>query len=98
MWPVLANKILTSDNLQKRSWKDPNIYTLSRENGESVLHLFLYCHFIKTVWDVVKTIIWGKGNWTGDDMESPLENWLDNNEEVGYMVYLRGKKYSYLPK
>lgn len=80
LWLVLANKILTLDNLQKWSWEGPSICTLCMDRQESVLHLFLSCHFSKSVWDTVKTLTEGKGEWSSDSIEGGLERRMYDKE------------------
>eukprot|EP00253_Pinus_taeda_P007380 PITA_07380 len=49
-WTLIHNKILTSDNLTKRSFAGPHWCALCRSNAETAQHLFIDCQFAKDVW------------------------------------------------
>jgi hypothetical protein len=80
LWLALANKALTWENLQKRSWSRSGLCFLCREKGESMKQLLVSCHHTLMVWDVVKSLLDGKGSWHGDSLEEAFESWLDNKE------------------
>eukprot|EP00253_Pinus_taeda_P004292 PITA_04292 len=49
-WTLIHNKILTGDNLNKRSFAGPHWCALCRCNAETSQHLFIDCQFAKDVW------------------------------------------------
>ena len=49
MCSVLENKSYTWENLQKRCFQGPGWCALCKVVGESILHLFIHCLFIKCV-------------------------------------------------
>jgi hypothetical protein len=51
MWNVLSNKVSTWDILQKRNNHGPGWCYLCKSEGESTLHIFLECRYIKEVWN-----------------------------------------------
>lgn len=50
-WSLIHNKILTGDNLAKRSFAGPHWCALCRSHAETVQHLFIDCQFANAVWE-----------------------------------------------
>jgi hypothetical protein len=53
-WLLVEDKVLSWKNLQKRGWNGPGICCLCKNHGESTKHIFLTCHFTRTVWAELK--------------------------------------------
>jgi len=52
-WTLVHNKLLTSDNLEKRNIVGPHRCVLCSNNFEIAQHLFLDCIFAKEVWGFI---------------------------------------------
>eukprot|EP00253_Pinus_taeda_P033982 PITA_33982 len=52
-WTLVHNKLLTSDNLEKRNIARPHRCVLYSNNFETAQHLFLECNFAKEVWGII---------------------------------------------
>ncbi|KAL4199447.1 hypothetical protein AMTRI_Chr03g51160 [Amborella trichopoda] len=57
VWLASQNKILTIDNLLKRSKILPNSYLLCKQDGESVNHLLLHCPFVSMLWSWLQNMV-----------------------------------------
>jgi hypothetical protein len=56
LWLVLHNKILTRDNLRKRSWKGPLNYVFCGLS-ESIDHLLFQCSVARFMWRIIQTAL-----------------------------------------
>lgn len=52
-WTLVHNKLLTGDNLEKKSITGPHRCVLCRNNIETAKHLFMECMFAKEVWGLI---------------------------------------------
>lgn len=52
-WTLMHNKILTSDNLEKRNIAGPHRCTLCISSKETTQHLFMECHYAKETWGLI---------------------------------------------
>ena len=52
-WLLLMNRILTTDNLQKRGWVLAGICYMCKADSETVPHLFVHCTFAKLLYGKV---------------------------------------------
>jgi hypothetical protein len=76
IWSILANKIPTWDNLQRRLFFGPGRCALCKSHLETVDHLFLHCPFVKEVWAFAKELIPTLSDWQGNSFELALKAWL----------------------
>ena len=59
VWLVLANKLLTWDNEQKRSWVGPGRCILCKKE-ESIYHLFVTCSYARDIWkEIIQGLVVG---------------------------------------
>jgi hypothetical protein len=80
MWNVLTNKVSTWDILQKRNNYGPWRCSLCKSEGESTLHIFLECQFIKDVWIEVSRHLKHRCSWNGLSLEQAWQDWWSNRE------------------
>eukprot|EP00253_Pinus_taeda_P034761 PITA_34761 len=52
-WTLVHNKLLTGDNLMKKSITGPHRCDLCRRSSETARHLFMDCKFAKEVWGLI---------------------------------------------
>jgi ribonuclease HI len=52
-WTLVHNKLLTGDNLEKKSIAGPHRCELCRSSSETAKHLFMDCNFAKEVWSLI---------------------------------------------
>jgi hypothetical protein len=52
-WTLLHNKILTSDNLQKRGWPCNQNCSLCNLSPETAAHLYKDCPFAEEMWSMI---------------------------------------------
>ena len=71
---VPENKVLTWDNLQKRCFQGSGWCMLCKEKGESVLHLFLHCSFVKDIWKECTEKLGVPCLWEGPTVLQAWEN------------------------
>jgi hypothetical protein len=55
-WTLLHNKILTSNNLQKRGWPSNPYCSLCNLSPETVTHLCKDCPFAEEVWSMILSL------------------------------------------
>ena len=83
LWCVLENKVPTWDILQKRNLQGPGWCILCQADGESNLHMFLQCAYVKFVWDECSKILRVPCVWEGPSIFHALSNWkVGNNLEM----------------
>jgi hypothetical protein len=76
VWLVLANKVLTWDNLQRRGWQGPNRCPLCEQDLESINHLFVTFPITKLVWQEVLSSLNCCGSWNEASYDRCLWSWL----------------------
>jgi hypothetical protein len=73
IWSILANKIPTSDNLQKCMFIGPGHCALYKSHLEIVDHLFLHCPFVNEVWTFTKELIPTLPDWHNTSFDLTLK-------------------------
>jgi hypothetical protein len=76
IWSILANKIPTWDNLQRRLFFGPGRCALCKSHLETVDHLFLHCPFVREVWAFARELMPTLSDWQGNTFELALKAWL----------------------
>jgi hypothetical protein len=76
LWLLSKNKLLTSDNLDKRRKLENKTYLFCEEH-ESLHHLLFDCVVAKQAWLVVSELV---GFQVGSDFESLAKCWLCNTK------------------
>eukprot|EP00253_Pinus_taeda_P013241 PITA_13241 len=74
LWLLSHNKILTWDNLRKRSFSGPSICLNCRQEEETAIHLLFHCSLAKQLWDKA-TFICQKDHRVQGDLKVTLRNW-----------------------
>jgi hypothetical protein len=87
VWSILANKLPTWDNLQRRLFSGPGHCALCKSHLESVDHLFLQCPFVKEVWDFSRVLMPSLWNWQGISFELALKAWLREWGQEDYRAF-----------
>jgi hypothetical protein len=75
VWLALEGKILTWDTLQKRGWTGLGHCSLCKSDCESVSHLFIYCPFAISVWNLVYMELKLNRSWTGNTLSDCFQSW-----------------------
>jgi hypothetical protein len=89
VWLALEGKILTWDTLQKRGWTGPGHCPLCKSDLESVSHLFIYCPFAISVWNLVYKELNLNRSWTGNTLSDCLKSWyLDKSVPSHIAAYI----------
>lgn len=76
MWLCLENRVLTWDNLQKRSFIDPDCYILYARQEETVSHLFVGFAFFLNVWICCQRSLHFQTHWVGGYFVDSLHHWF----------------------
>eukprot|EP00253_Pinus_taeda_P002170 PITA_02170 len=74
-WCALKNKIPTWDILQARFQLGPSRCPLCNDASESISHLFVSCHFTKSVWEESFKLLKCTGKWEGENLSNAWEYW-----------------------
>eukprot|EP00253_Pinus_taeda_P020147 PITA_20147 len=74
-WCALKNKIPTWDILQARFQLGPSRCPLCNDASESISHLFVSCHFTKSVWEESFKLLKCSGKWEGENLSNAWEYW-----------------------
>eukprot|EP00253_Pinus_taeda_P002134 PITA_02134 len=77
LWLLCQNKILTWDNLRKRSFHGPSICPNCKQEEETTQHLMNYCPLAHKLWEKV-SFRYQKDGWTHGDIVSIARNWARN--------------------
>ena len=86
-WLVLEHKILSWDNLIKRGFAGPSIFSLYSKAKGTVNNLFIFCSFSQLVWKYVFSLLRILGIQGGISFEECLHIWI--HKEVSFEnIYL----------
>jgi hypothetical protein len=84
MWNVLSNKVSTWEILQKRNNHGPGWCSLCKSEGETTIHIFLECRFIKEVWSEVSRLLDLHCSWIGPSLEQAWQDWWSTRNYRGF--------------
>eukprot|EP00253_Pinus_taeda_P026524 PITA_26524 len=74
LWLLSHNRILTWDNLRKRSFSVPSICLNCHQEEETAIHLLFHCSLAKQLWDKA-TFKCQKDHRVQGDLKATLRNW-----------------------
>lgn len=77
LWLLGHNRILTWDNLSKRSFSGPSICHICRQEEETTLHLMQTCQTGRKLWEKVAFRCQKEGRVQGD-LRATIRNWSQN--------------------
>jgi hypothetical protein len=78
LWLVVRNKILTKDNLKKRSWKGSSECCFCG-GLKSIDHLFFKCSIARFVWRVVQIVL--NLDFIPKNIEEICDRWMNNPKD-----------------
>ena len=81
----MENKLLLWNNLQRRGFECPSLYSLCMNDSESNMHLFVGCDFTCGVWVRVLHTLKFTGNWQGDSISDCFKNWIQQNSHFPHL-------------
>lgn len=77
LWLLCHDKILTWDNLRKRSFHGPSICPNYKQEEETTQHLMNFCPLVHKLWEKVSVRCQKDGRTQGD-IASIVRNWSKN--------------------
>lgn len=74
-WLLIENRVLVWPNLQTRGWEGPSRCYLCLLQCETISHLFIYCPFVRAVWQLLDPSFPFYLTWTGTCVLDCLQRW-----------------------
>ena len=87
-WLLIANRILTWDNLLKKGFSGPGICPFCCSEEENVTHIMITCPYTIQVWNYHKVFINSEVDWHGQNIVQAFKYWISAGKKGRTLPFL----------